>query len=356
MEGAGARPPEERVEERRGEEGAAGEAAAAPRGASPTELRGRGFAPPARASSAERIFVGAAAAFVVLAGVASVALSLHYRRLVPPEAAWAEAAGYVRAGFGEGDLVGIAPWWADSARIALGPLPAVFPRDLAAEDFGAFRRLWLVAAYGEGEATGDRLAARFGEDAAARRRFGKVEVRRFALAPPAILYDFYDRLEAAEVEVRGLGASPLRCDRALPDGWGCPRPPRGSKAARAEVVRDLRVFGSDPRACIFAAPWQKGVLALTYRGVPLGLRIRVFGGIAAAGLQKLKRGDEDPVWLEVWAGGARRAELAFPPEPAWRSFDVDTAALAGRTADVEFRVRAKRVDWRFFGFRARAER
>jgi hypothetical protein len=62
------------------------------------------------------------------------------------------------------------------------------------------------------------------------------------------------------------------------------------------------------------------------------------------------------VLLEVWVSGSKRAEITFPPVKGWATHDVDTAWAAGHRADVEFRIRAARIDWRFFGFRARAER
>ncbi|HEV8324991.1 MAG TPA: hypothetical protein VG389_25475 [Myxococcota bacterium] len=322
---------------------------------------------PARAPGPGRLYVLVPAAFIALMGFASVGLGAYWASTAPPRADWVAAAAWVKARLAPGDVVGVAPWWADEARLALGDGPVVALPDLASEvaagGLWRFKRLWLVSApaLGSGAAgVGDRMAALRPERADGAARFGAVRVRLFELPAPAVPFDFVAGVAAASVRVEKDGKPWAECARPLAGGLGfeC-TPPAGVKPVHwMKVERDLREMDDAPRACLSVHPWAGGAsLVLRWAGVPIGRVLVLEGGLPLAALREIDKPAARPVALRVLVAGKDLGVVEFPVAPGWKRLRLDTTAAAapGTTAEVTFRVAAPDIEWRFLCVAAHLE-
>jgi hypothetical protein len=306
------------------------------------------------------------AAGIALSGFVSMALGAYWASTAPARAEWEAAAAHVRAGLAAGDVVAVAPWWADEARLALGDGPVLARPDIAGEvaagGLWRYRRLWLVAAPGLGGGAGtagDRIAALRTERPEAAARFGRVEVRLFELGETPAPYDFLTGIAAAEVWVEKGAARVADCSAALPDGTGfrC-TPSGGEKVAHwGKVERRIREIDDGPRECLEAHPWPGASLVLRFPAVALGRTLVVEGGMPLAALRELERKSPAPVELRALVAGKDLGMHAFPTAPGWTRLRLDTTAVAppGSSADVTFRIAAPDIEWRFFCFTAHTE-
>lgn len=106
-----------------------------------------------------------------------------------------------------------------------------------------------------------------------------------------------------------------------------------------------------PRRCIWAHPPQAGTLRLRFLGVPLGARLHGFAGLSYF---LFRDGVGPPVTLAASSGGRSFGAVSHRDESGWSGFDLETPGLAGKTADVDFEIRAEGGYRRDFCFAAEA--
>jgi len=287
-------------------------------------------------------------AWAALFALAVVALGIHglwFQATLPdrlPSAIdWKAAAALLARDARPGDVVALAPPWAERAREVLPdrlqqqpdvPLVTLaLPRyTQALEDLPGVRRVWLVSLPGAPGAS--RTIARDLAERSSRidgpQPLGALTVTRFDLKSPLQVLAFLpDRLGSATVRV---GDEP--CQPDLRGGLRCPgTPPR-------RVIREVREVDFLPRVCIRAEPGDPaGPLTLEFSEVLMGSVLR--GHLGAPGDAGL--GTSAPVTLGVKVDGQ---EIGLAEEPAhapgWRAFQFNTDRFAGKRLAVAFEIRS----------------
>jgi len=257
---------------------------------------------------------------------------------LPSRIDWKAAAALVSRDARPGDVVAIAPPWAERAREALPdrlpahpdlPLPVLAFPGFASEDLPGVRRVWLLSldqAPGAAPDVAGDLAAR-SSSVDGPQRLGALRVTRYDFRTPLTpLYDFPDALGAAGVRVGG--------DPCPPDGrggWVCPGP------RQSRVARETREVDFLPRTCIVAAPapGSAGPIVIDFPAVPIGRALRGHTGTAGGA----GRGNALAVHVRIRAGGEDLGAVEEPPGPAgWHLFQIDTTRLAGRRLPVSFEI------------------
>lgn len=292
---------------------------------------------------------------VPLAGVVELAAHLWLARRPPSFDDWYGVTDAVRAMKQPGDLVVIAPAWADpAARRALGDdlMPL---RDVARPDVTRYAHAVEVSILGE------RSPEVAGFREVDRREVGRFVLRRLDNPAPAhVVYDFVDHLDPAVVDVRGT-EPPAACrwnPRAavVAGGLGghptfpatrfeCPGGVFFNVGVTVIADEDFR-----PRRCLWSHPFARGEIVTRYRDVPLGRVIRGHGGMYWI-IEREKKGA--PITLTVRVDGDVVGRVVHRDGDGWASFELPLGAHAGAAAaTVEFAVSSPRYRDRHFCFEA----
>ena len=292
-------------------------------------------------------------------GLAELAGHLYFAQRAPDAAGWAAAKPVVEALKQPGDVVVVAPHWAEPmARWQLGD--GVFPlRDVARPDVSRYPRAIELAIVGQ---TSPELSAWPVES---ERAVGKVRVRaRRNPAPPRVTFDFVDGLgpAVAEVEVAPPDGRPAACawteSATVESGglFGAPTFP----AARfrcthpipwvfvgVTIIDDEREL---PRRCLWShVPGGATELVTRFRGVPLGKVIRGHMGL---GWMIARDRPGTPITLRVRVNGEPVGEAVHVDGQGWAPFELPLGAHADTTADVEFRASSPNAQSRHLCFEA----
>ncbi|HVK68418.1 MAG TPA: hypothetical protein VM694_28365 [Polyangium sp.] len=293
-------------------------------------------------------------AFVAL-GIAELAGFFVSSRRGPDFADWAALVGPVAEEQKQGELVVVAPSWAEPlARQALGD--EVFPlRDVARPDVSRYRAALEISALGE------RAPELLGFRETGRREVGPFVIRRLENPSPAtVVFDFVDGLGPTQADVR-VTSPEAAClwnpnARVLAGGLGghptfpaarfeCPGGPFFSIGPTVIADQDFR-----PRRCLFAHPPARGEVVTRFSGVPLGTVIRGHGGMYWI-LERERKGA--PVALAVRVDGEEIGRWEHRDGEGWAAFEMPLGAHAGKkSATVEFFVSSKNHAHRHFCFEA----
>jgi hypothetical protein len=298
-----------------------------------------------------------AAALIAVAalGLSELGLHVHFSRVAPTLEEWQGLKGPVGQLAGSGELVVVAPEWAEpNARFALGselmPLGHV-----ARPDASGFERALEISILGESaeELEGWRLERR--------EQVGKFALRSLVNPHPMpVLYDFVAHVEPASLSVqvlRGKRADPCPYGTAKVsngDLGGHPTFPRrrfscpGAEWAMVAptVIEDQNYR---PRQCIWAHPANRGTVELHFQSVPLGTRISGYGALPYL-FERESHGS--PIQLEVSVAGKTIGTFEHRDGEGWKRFEFSTAEYAGQTQPVDFRVSSRQVHERQFCFQA----
>jgi len=263
---------------------------------------------------------------------------------VPRDSDWQKAAAIVEAGWEEGDLVVIAPWWASQGWKWLGRFMTV--EQMAREDDRGYGRIWEVALPGYRHEEYSRTGKLTVE-----RKAGRLRVRTYQFpGAPRTLYDFVKGLESdARITMLDEGQGP-------PEGCTFRPHPRGGLIPNAavqsgkficnpripwntvdrEVIADL---DNRPRLCIWAHPVDRKRVHIEFSGLPEGKVIEGHTGLKYEADREAA--GKPPIFLEVQSGGRvvgtamheegggwtpYRFELGAGPMGGKVSFDVFTPA------------------------------
>jgi len=268
-------------------------------------------------------------------------------RVVPPED-WQQAAAHVEAQLGPKDLIVSAPDWTDPLlRNVLGEHISL--SDAGRSDLSAYERLWVLSVRGalppeapEGEPNEEES-------------FGAIRVQRWDLGPTTVLFDFLSNAGGARVSVKDNGAS-RPCQRqpagmARGGGLGagamtpgdrfvCPGPPWLWMGPTVTEDLDLR-----PRRCLWQHPPGIEPMVATFRDVPLGERLVLYGGLYYEHERKLEGG---PIDVAIHIDGEAVGQMQHRDGDGWKRMEVSTPGEPGATGTVSIAVSAPRPHLRTF--------
>lgn len=293
-------------------------------------------------------------AVIPLLGVVELVLHLWFAARAPRFDDYGAVVPAVDALRQEGDLVVMAPAWAEPAlRRSLGD--ARMPlADVARPDERAFRHAIEVSILGARSALADWPEI-------GRRRVGPFVLRRLENPHPSpSVFDFVDRLHdgGTTVSIPAGRCEPTTTARPSAGGLGghptfvaqrfaCPDNP--FLHASVTVIADESFR---PRRCIWAHPPREGELVIRYRDVTLGERIVGHGGLYWM-IERERRGA--PIALRVRVNGEEVGRVVHADGDGWAPFAFPLGAQAGSRGEVSFAISSP--DWRHrhFCFEARSQ-
>ncbi len=294
-------------------------------------------------------------AAVPLVGLVELGALAFQRARAPGFDEWEGAAGSMRDLRKPGDVVVVAPAWAEpAARRGLGD--EVFPiRDVARPDLSRYEHAIELSTLG---AEAPELAGWREEE---RRSAGKFTLRRLTNPSPArVVYDFTDHVRPPFVDVRGTEPA-VACNwnpRAVVAAGGLGGHPT-FPAERFEcpggvyfnvgvtVIADEEFRA---RRCIWSHPFARGEVVTRFREVPLGQVIRGHAGMYWIIERELKGA---PVTLTVRVDGDVVGSATHKDGDGWAAFEMPLGAHAGaEKATVEFAVTTTNYSNRHYCFEA----
>ena len=255
---------------------------------------------------------------MALAGVISLGAQTRLAAQLPTELDWRAAAALLERDSRAGDVVVVAPPWAERARAELPARLPVFSLSRYADEplLGA-RRAWLVSLSGlpfSGDAVAKDVAKRASADGGVQ-RVGSLTVTRYDLAQPRRAIAFLpDWLAQATAKI---GDAP--CERDGSAAFRCPGDVR--------IAREVREVGGGPRPCVSTTPGSaaSGPLSITFPDVPMGLELRGAAGYVG----RLPSAASSPVRFAVQVDGSEVAGIELSPGSTdWRPLEVRTGTLA----------------------------
>jgi hypothetical protein len=272
-------------------------------------------------------------AFATLPAVGLLELAAHAMQThsLAPERDWTAARDYVAIQAKPDDLVAFAPRWADPiGRERFGPEIATLEREARADE-SRFPRAFEVSIRGA------HLSAMRGWRHAAVQRFGSVTVTTWENPAPArVLDDLVSmtnpqrmRVSAGDRDCPFVHGSPqsggLGFGTAVPgDRFAC----QGGSFVGVSVVADLDYF---PHRCIYAPPTGGATLRLRFLGVRFG---RTLHGHHALYVEAERAKTGAPVTITFSTGHSVVGSVVHRDGEGWKSFEFDTAELAGTQGDL----------------------
>lgn len=283
---------------------------------------------------------------IPIAGLAELGGHLYFSHRAPTKAQWDEVRSLVASWYKPGEVVVIAPEWAEPmARWSFGD--ALMPtRDVARPDASGYREALEVATLG----TRSPELATWKIVREAKR--GSFTLRELSNpAAPVLTYVLADHIDPDGAEVRIVqGNNQTACSfttTATVESGGLGGPPT-FPASRftcpgqgAQVFVGLTIVEDEhfrPHRCIWSQPPAAGAdLVTRFKDVPLGTHLLGHTGMRWV---IVRDGVAAPVTIQVSVGGEVIGQVKHEGEGYWKPFDLPLGAWAGRRADVEFRASA----------------
>jgi hypothetical protein len=258
---------------------------------------------------------------------------------------WRAAASFVRGHLQPRDLISAAPDWTDPLlRQVLGDRI-----DLAMagrSDSAGYERLWALSIRGA------RPREAPPGPPALERRFGRVTVQRWQLAPSPVLYSPIDHIENAEVSMveRGRARACHLRRYPAPRGGGLgvgalpPEERFGCEGFRGVWVAPVVIEDLDlqPRYCVLEPPSGPEPVRVAFADVPLGDEIVLYGGLYYEH-ERMREGG--PVLARVLVDGRELGHMLHRDGDGWKRLVVPTA---GGRGEVAIEVSAPNPDRRSF--------
>ena len=293
---------------------------------------------------APRALAIVALALLIVVAIWSTFVHLRDRQRMPDSDEIAAANAAIVDGFRDGDVIRHRPLWFANARIGLDGLPFLMSRHLDEYERHRFLRMWLITPSShELAASDDRAWMSNLREVHSSRRL-RVQLGDIVQTHP-VYWDGYTDFEAATVRRIDADGGSRVCNRVIDGITHC-----GRYNEWIHVGPSIREMDDEPRHCIVAnAPPDGDTWSITWEEVPLHEQFRFRAGNSLLALRS-ERGSpvrfavhfgEDEVFRREWP----IAEFGYP------EFTIDTAARAGTTTSVEFRVHSADHFDRFFCFR-----
>ncbi|MEO6598789.1 MAG: hypothetical protein ABIQ16_02885 [Polyangiaceae bacterium] len=277
-----------------------------------------------------------------IAGLVELALFVVDAHRAPRVAEWQALRAEVAKLKAQGDLVVVAPEWAEPlAREAFGD--ALMPiSDLARPDVSAYARAIEVDELGASapELDGWRVAAE--------RTVGRFKIRTRENPKPAeIKFSFIDQAHPPQLEVgrEGEGEACAFTKRAQSSAGGLhghlafPRERYVCGGAEEHFV-GVTILDDQayrPRRCLWVEPPGDQPLHLSFKNVAIGRQIYGYAGLSYFLFRDGKHG---PTTIRARVAGQDVGRYEHHDETGWHGFQFDTARFAGQTADVEFIIQS----------------
>lgn len=254
----------------------------------------------------------------------------------PREEDWKAAAGAVRAGFRQGDLIVTAPDFADPIlRLHLGDL---LPQPvLGRMDAMRFGRIWEISQRG---ARADEVQ---GQRPVWKERHGALTVSRFERPAAQVTYDFFTQWREGRLTVVTTDGREIPCPLAA-DRHQCVEGPVFLRPQLLEI--DTR-----PRATLSTLPVDGNTTVFDYSEVLMGRELAVGAGLHNVWLRKAGEG---VVRVRVLVNGKELGMLEAKSLSGFSLQRFDTVAWAGQTVQVRFAITTNRAASRHLGFVAEA--
>ncbi len=312
--------------------------------------------------------VGMALLLAALPGVAvgELVVGEAQRKHVPTRPQWQAAADAARAATKPGDVVIVAPRWAEqhgrmamasygAPRIDITAAPGSTAELDAAFDVHVAARADLETATRVLE-----LAIRGKDDPLVKgwtleneQRFGDVALRIFANPhPQKLIRDLVDEVDTTAIVSR---VGPSGVDRCRWEEGGTPRmpalfggpimPPRhflcapfdpGWSWVAPTVITDLDYV---PRRCIFMHPHESNVTTIELPPKKIGKRVVAYLGLHVYQERDLGRA---PVLARITVGGNVVATTTHPDGAGWQRFEGSTESMQGTDQPVKLEVWVER--------------
>ena len=243
----------------------------------------------------------------------------------------AEAAAVVRAGYQDGDLVFLVPFYATRAREFLGDLEGVLAvRDPLDEDLAVHPRVWVFGLFGAADPLADWLLSAGNVRVDRSVVSGEIVVDLYKTgSAEQVIFDFVEALPRARVWHEKSGQQ-IECDawhanngQGGPHGrWACPY-----DKDWFYVAPEWHRMGEHLRFCLWAHPPNEGRLMIRYAEVP------GFGVLAGRGGHTLNatRYARERVDLEVTVGSGPAQVYSFGLEDTYEPFRLRMTSLSTTT-------------------------
>ncbi|MCA9671494.1 MAG: hypothetical protein KC503_38115 [Myxococcales bacterium] len=281
----------------------------------------------------------------VLVGL-EVAASMIQHSTPATERDFESARVFVSAKRKAGEPVLFAPYWmAPIGRQHFAQMLSLRLSSLS--DVDAFARVWVVSVRGE------RHPWLRGKSPKVTRRFGGVTVARYDQKPADVLYDFFDHLGDASVQL--VSGRIHNCGKRADRLGGMPSVRFDCGRSWNRVAQYLAEVDHKPYRCIYAHAVDRKVKRITFPDVPLGARIVLYTGINDFEKRKLKNAGA-PVTVAVYAGSQRLGQVEHQNDWPWHRTVVSTKAHAGKRAPVRFEITTRKAFGRELCFYAESQR
>lgn len=296
---------------------------------------------------------GSSLLWLALLGVAIVETIGHFvvQARVVPDADWAAAGALVREGWREGDLVVVAPTWADPLmRREVGDLLSL--EDAGRTDLAQYGRLWALSVRGHRPREAPPTAPELVEVV------GAVTILRWDLEPGGVLYDFTEHVRDAQVTM-------VQGDSEVPCPWSSSGRPRGGGLGAGPVTpaerhqcdprRGWLWVGTtiqddldlQPRYCIWQHPAGPQPIRALFRDVPLGDELVLDADIY---YEHERMEEHGPVEIAVTVGGREIGRMVHRDGDGWKRMVARTTGIGPsprpERGDVAIEVSAPNPDLR----------
>jgi hypothetical protein len=287
----------------------------------------------------------AVAAVIALTGVASTVFWARLPSRLPTDDDYRRVNELLSSQKQDGDVVVIAPSWADRGRQFITALPVYAGYDLLRDEYRGSRRQWLVAVanvprFSLDEARSTLLSR--GASAAAGQHIGGLYVEPFAIVGPKVAYSFMDHLDEAEVQLGG--------DRPEP----CRREPNGkhqcSRGGWNKVQAGWYEVQERPVHCVWAHPVGEQPVEIAFHNVAVPPGSKITGWAAFVGQAAAAEGAA-PVHLDAVVDGQAAPRAEFPNEFGKQPFEKPLPG-GTPTSTVTLRVTTPNPGMRHFCFDA----
>jgi hypothetical protein len=287
-----------------------------------------------------------AALLVPALGLLELGAHVFFSRRAPTKGQWDDIRPLVASWYEPGEVVVIAPYWAEPmARWSFGD--SLMPtREVARGDITGYVRAIEVATLGS------RSPELAGWNLLREDKHGPFTVREVSNpASPRVTYDFVDHIDAHSADVRiDAGATSIACSfitNAAVESGGLGAPPTYPATRFSCPGQPTHVFvgvtviedgAFRPRRCIWShPPAGEAEIVTRFRDVHLGSRVH---GHAGMGWVVERFGLQSPFTIRVMVGGVEVGRMVHQSGEYWKEFDIPMGAWAGRTTDVAFHVSA----------------
>ncbi len=246
---------------------------------------------------------------VPIVGLAEFGAQFFFSRGAPTHDQWTEVRALVASWYEAGDLVVIAPHWAEPmARWSFGD--SLMPlRDVARPDATRYAKALEVSIVGSRSPHLDPNSA---------------DVRLERGTTPSVC----SFTTSAPVEGGGLGGPPI-----FPASrFTCPGEP-SHVFVGVTIIDDEKFLA---RRCIWShPPGANGAIVTRFRGVPLGAKLH---GHAGMGWLIERDRAVPPFAIRILVAGVEVGNVVHEPGDGWKSFELPLGAASGSQGDVEFHV------------------